>query len=187
MSILQRNKKAAAGIGIAAAAVAAIALGTGTYAAFTDTQAGPGGTLAAGTLKLNVSTTPSGTTPLFNAHNIAPGYTSPTPMSITVANSGTLNGKLTAKLGVTATTPADIALKNYLTVSGSCKSGSSTNSIPFNNAPVSSIPATIGTVPLNAGDSFTCNFTFTFPNAGNQNDAQGGAVNFTSNFTLDQA
>ena len=49
------------------------AIGTGTYAAFLDTEKGPGGTTASGTLDLTIGST--GTAQLFSATNIAPGYT----------------------------------------------------------------------------------------------------------------
>lgn len=180
MGILQRNKKAAAGIGVAALAVAAIALGTGTYAAFQDQKVGPSGTLAAGTLTLDVTTNPAGQTPLFSATNIAPGYVSPSPMSLTVKNSGSLPGKLNTS--ITVTPNAGGALQNYLKVSGDC--GGS----PFTGVPILSIPSVINNVPLASNQSYTCNFTFAFPdNGGNQNDAQGDKVDFTSNFTLTQA
>jgi spore coat-associated protein N len=184
MSILQRNKKKATAIGIAAAAVAAIAIGGGTYAAFTSTATGPSGTLAAGTIQLDVTTTPSGAVPLFSATNIAPGYVSPSPMSVTVKNSGTLDGKLSAIIGVTPNTGG--GLQKYLTVQGDCTYPTGHITIPATL--VTNIPSAINAVPLGAGQTFSCNFTFAFPdNVTDQNDAQGDKVDFTSTFRLKQA
>lgn len=179
-----KNKKQAAGIGVAALAVAALALGTGTYAAFQDTETGPGGTLAAGTLELNVTTDPAGAVPLFKAEKIAPGYKSPKPMTVTVANSGTIDGVLTADLVATPNTGG--GLQKYLTVEGSCTSPAGTQT--FGATPITAIPQVIKNVPLKGGEKVSCNFTFAFPdNGGDQNDAQGDKVDFSSKFTLKQA
>lgn len=178
-----KNKKLAAGIGVAALAVAALALGTGTYAAFQDTATGPAGTLAAGTLKLNVTTDPSGAVPLFKAEKIAPGYKSPKPMNVTVANSGTIDGVLTADLVATPNTGG--GLQKYLTVEGSCTSPAGTQT--FGATPVTAIPQVIKNIPLKGGEKVSCNFTFAFPDNGqDQNDAQGDKVDFSSKFTLTQ-
>ncbi len=91
MSVLQKNKKVAAGIGITAVAAAALALGAGTFAAFSDTETGPSGTLAAATLDLTVGKSES--TTAFDATNIAPGYQSPTSV-LTFRNEGTIPGTL---------------------------------------------------------------------------------------------
>lgn len=99
MSLLPKNKKATVGIGVAAAAAAAIALGGGTYAAFSDTETGPGGTLAAGTLDLEVGATPTTPTPLFTAKNVVPGFQSET-YELTYHNAGSIDGKLSLALGV---------------------------------------------------------------------------------------
>lgn len=47
MSILQ-NTRVRVTVGIVAVVLAVAAIGTGTYAAFSDTEAGPDGTVAAG-------------------------------------------------------------------------------------------------------------------------------------------
>ena len=99
MSVLPKNKKVAAGIGVAAAAAAVLALGAGTYAAFTDTESGPGGTFAAGTLDLVVTSAPT-TTPIFNATDITPGYAS-APYTLSYRNAGSIPGNLSLSLGVT--------------------------------------------------------------------------------------
>ncbi|MBW0117376.1 TasA family protein [Pseudonocardia abyssalis] len=179
MSILQKNKKLAAGIGVAAVAAAAIALGAGTYAAFTDTEAGPGGTLAAGTLNLDVTTNGSSTIELFSADNIAPGYVSPA-RTFTIKNSGTINGVLNGSSTVTENTGGD--LDSQLFVSGSC-----TGTPTFNNVPVTALATTFSNVPLNAGASANCSLVFSFPDALNNNLAQGDKVVITSTLNLTQA
>ncbi|GAA3246429.1 hypothetical protein GCM10017691_54510 [Pseudonocardia petroleophila] len=99
MSILQKNKKVAAGIGVAAVAAAAIALGAGTYAAFSDTEQAPNATFAAGTLNLTVGA-PTPATPVVIS-NLKPGDLQ--NFSIEVDNTGTVDGNLTASYTVSGT------------------------------------------------------------------------------------
>lgn len=98
MTILQ-DKRFRIGVGIVAVVIAAAAIGAGTYAAFVDTESGPGGTITAGTLDLTVGST--GTTELFNQSNIAPGFSQ--NATITLKNVGSLPGALTSTLKVTGT------------------------------------------------------------------------------------
>ncbi|WP_218591715.1 TasA family protein [Pseudonocardia oceani] len=178
MSILQKNKKLAAGIGVAAVAAAALALGAGTYAAFSDTEAGPGGTLAAGTLTLDITGSPTATTQLFSASNIAPGYDSG-PLIFTIENTGTIDG--TVRGDATVTENAGGELDKQLRVSGNCP-GTPSN---FSNQPVS-ILTTGFNAEIDAGDSVVCTFRFTFPHAVNNNDAQGDSVTIDSLFSITQ-
>ncbi|MBW0117377.1 TasA family protein [Pseudonocardia abyssalis] len=178
MSILQRNKKLAAGIGVAAVAAAAVALGAGTYAAFTDTETGPGGTLAAGTLNLDIASTPTATTQLFSASNIAPGYDSG-PLVFTLTNTGSIDGTLRGDATVEENTGGD--LDRELRVSGNCP-GTASN---FADQPVS-ILLTGFNADLDAGQTVTCTFRFTFPDGPNNNDAQGDTVTIASTFVLTQ-
>ncbi|QJY46354.1 TasA family protein [Pseudonocardia broussonetiae] len=183
MSILQKNKKLAAGIGVAAVAAAAVALGAGTYAAFTDTAEGPGGTLAAGTLSLDVTTNPSGTTTLFSASNIAPGYTSG-PRTFIVENTGSIDGVLSGTFTVTG----GQQLAEQIQVTGSCDRGIGA----FPALPLSQLPAaSAGFSGIDVGDqeSLTCTFNFEFRNldAAVNNTAQGQSVVVGSSFTLNQA
>lgn len=97
MAILQKNRKAAAGVGIAAAAAAVLALGAGTYAAFTDTETAPETTFAAGTLNLELGG--SATAGPMTLNNIAPGQTRSNVL--TLRNSGTVNGNVTLSFAVT--------------------------------------------------------------------------------------
>jgi spore coat-associated protein N len=89
MSILQKNKKAAAGIGVVAAAAAVLALGAGTYAAFTDTE-DVDATFAAGTLDLVIGgTTGAGKIELAN---LVPGQV--VTHTVSIDNIGTVDGVL---------------------------------------------------------------------------------------------
>ena len=99
MSVLQKNKKVAAGIGVAAAAAAVLALGAGTYAAFSDTEVAPDATFAAGTLNLTVGA-PAATPPVLWT-NLAPG--SSQTVTVSVDNVGTVDGKLKASFAATGT------------------------------------------------------------------------------------
>jgi len=96
MSILQKNKKAAAGIGVVAAAAAVLALGAGTYAAFTDTEQTQA-TFASGTLDLRIGAT--GEAANLKFQGIYPGWSE--ERTITVANAGTVNGLLTLSATLT--------------------------------------------------------------------------------------
>lgn len=178
MSILQKNKKLAAGIGVAAVAAAAVALGAGTYAAFTDTEAGPGGTLAAGTLNLDVSSNPAGTLQLFSASNIAPGYDSG-PLVFTLTNTGSINGTVTGNGVVSENAGGN--LDEQLLVSGSCPGTPS----QFTDRTVD-ILTTGFNAQIDAGQSVVCTFRFTFPDRPDNNDAQGDSVTITSSFSMTQ-
>lgn len=183
MSVLQKNKKVAAGVGITAVAAAALALGAGTFAAFTDTEAGPGGTLAAGTLNLDVTSVPAGATTVFSASNIAPGYTSG-PRSVTIANTGNIDGKLTGTLSVTGGPDLD----DQIEVTGGCPGGLT---IPAGTS-LAELAGPAGAflaagVTLDGGQTVTCNFSFTFVSNTDNNAAQGESVVVTSNLVLTQA
>ena len=97
MAILQKNRRAAAGVGLAAAAAAVLALGAGTYAAFTDTETAPDATFAAGTMNLEVGQSIEAD-PLQLA-NLRPGQTTSTVF--TFSNSGTVSGTLSLAFAVT--------------------------------------------------------------------------------------
>ena len=181
MNILPKNKKAAAGVGVAALAVAALALGTGTYAAFSDTEAGPGGTLAAGTLTLDLGGT--GSADLFTAENIAPGYVSPSK-TVRIKNSGSIGGVLTSAVAING---HGGQLQNVLTVGGSCTVPGFGGPIPIPDTVVGTIGSVIGQpVNLPANAEIVCNFTFKLPGTAT-NEVQGDTVTIGSNFTLNQA
>jgi predicted ribosomally synthesized peptide with SipW-like signal peptide len=99
VSVLQKNKKVAAGIGVAAAAAAVLALGAGTYAAFSDTETAPDATFAAGTLNLTVGA-PVAAPPVVWT-NLAPGSTQ--TVTVQVDNAGTVDGNLSASFTATGT------------------------------------------------------------------------------------
>ncbi|MCE0762670.1 CalY family protein [Pseudonocardia kujensis] len=89
----KKNTKKKAGIivGLVALVVAATAIGAGTYAAFTDTETGPGGTQTAGTLDLQVGGDDTATA-LFSASNVAPGFGQ--NYTFTLDNTGSIAGTL---------------------------------------------------------------------------------------------
>src|SRR3954468_13516516 len=82
MTILQ-NTRFRIAVGIAAVVLAAAAIGAGTYAAFSDTENGPDGSIASGTLDLLGGAAP-GTVNLFSASNIKPGFSQ--DVTFTVSN-----------------------------------------------------------------------------------------------------
>jgi spore coat-associated protein N len=192
MSILQKNKKTAAGIGIAAVAAAALALSAGTYAAFFDEEAGPTGTLAAGTLDLVVGGT--ATTTLFEAGNIQPGYTAPS-RTFTIQNKGNLDGKLDAIVTVngadgTCTEPEQAV--NACGAAGDLQDELLVKIIgPLLPAggievPVSQLQQTFTDVqipPMPSAVSYT--LVFRLPESVG-NEVQGDTVTIASTFRLDQ-
>lgn len=201
MSVLQ-NKRVRTGIGIAAVVLAAAALGAGTYAAFLDTETGPGGSVTAGTLDLTVGST--GTTELFKASNIAPGYSQSTVL--TLRNTGSLPGTLTSALrvvgaDVTCTEPESEAenrpagscnpagdLQNQMTVSVLRGPGvtTATTPVPVAQFTTAGLPAA-GVVA--AGGSTEYELLFALPNlAGTVNNiVQGDSLTLGSDFTLTQS
>jgi spore coat-associated protein N len=201
MSILQ-SKKVRIGLGLAVVVLAVAALGAGTYAAFSDSEKGPGGTTASGTLDLTVGST--GTTQLFSATNIAPKYTQ--DVVLTLNNVGTLPGTLTSTLKVTgadvtctepeleaegkATTGSCNAagdLQNQMTVSVTKAPGLTAATTPVTMAAFATagLPAG-GTIP--AGSSVEYDLHFVFPDlAGVENNkAQGDSVTLSSDFLITQ-
>ena len=169
MSVLQ-NKKIRLGIGVAAVVLALAALGAGTYAAFLDKETGPGGSTSSGTLDLTVGST--GTTQLFSATNIAPGYTQDVVYSL--KHIGSLPGTLTSTLkvtgaAVTCTEPEAPTTPFTLT------------QIATNGLPSAGVVA--------AGATVDYGLRFTFPDlAGTENNkAQGDSVTLSSDFLLTQS
>jgi spore coat-associated protein N len=192
MSIIQRNKKVAAGIGIAAAAAAAIALGTGTFAAFTATAAGPGGTLAAGTMVLEVGGSASAL--LFNDTGIYPTQVIPAKV-VTFKNNSPVPATLSGVLSLSGATDGGTngaQLQNELTMASSCTVASG----PATTTPATIISSVGGAVvsgavagsplELPAGATATCTFTFNLPDRPDNDLVQGDGVIVASNFTLTQ-
>ncbi|MBC8091843.1 MAG: hypothetical protein H7Y15_07885 [Pseudonocardia sp.] len=201
MGVLQ-NKKTRIGIGIAAIVLAAAGIGAGTYAAFIDTETGPGGTVTAGTLDLTVGST--GTVELFAAQNIQPGFSQ--NATITLRNAGSLPGSLTSTLqvmgaDVTCTEPEAEAegvaagacaptgnLQNQMTVSVLRGPGVSTPTAPVTVAQF----ATAGLPPtgvLAAGATTDYELQFVLPNLPGvvNNIVQGDRITVSSNFVLTQS
>lgn len=201
MALLQ-NKKLRIGVGIAAIVLAAAAIGAGTYAAFVDTETGPGGTVTAGTLDLTVGST--GTAELFRAQNIQPGFQQ--NATFTLTNIGSLPGGLTSTLtvsgaDVTCTEPESEAegrpvgscsatgdLQNQMTVSVIRGPGVTTPTAPvaLRDFAAAGLPAA-GTIA--AGGTVEYELQFVLPNlSGVTNNAvQGDSVTLSSNFVLTQS
>ncbi|MGD9986478.1 TasA family protein [Pseudonocardia sp.] len=187
-----RNKKVAAGIGVAAIACAAIAIGSGTYAAFSDTKAGPGGTLAAGTLSLSVGG--SVQTPTVDLSKIKPGDT--VHATVTVQNTGSINGNLTATYSLTGSENGCTAAEtNPLNNLPACTSGSNGDlvgalELKVNGASVPNPGAGNGSVnvgPLNpSGTATTYDVEITLPQS-TDSRVQSDTASLTSTLTLTQA
>ncbi len=198
MSLLQ-NKRFRIGVGLAAVVLAAAAIGAGTYAAFVDTESGPGGTVAAGTLDLTVGST--GTVQLFSASNIAPGYTQ--NAVLTLRNTGSLPGALTSTLrvsgaDVTCTEPEMEAegracnpagdLQNQMTVSVVRGPGVTTPTTPtvVSQFVTAGLPVA-GTVPANGSAEYELQFVLPNLPGTTNNIVQGDSLTLGSDFTLTQS
>lgn len=197
MSVMQ-NKKVRIGIGIAAVVLAAAAIGAGTYAAFVDTETGPSGTVAAGTLDLTVGS--NGTLELIKASNIQPGFSQ--TATITLRNAGTLPGGLTSTLQVVGTDgvctePESEAegkpvgtcsatgdLQNQLLVAVT-RGPSTTSAVPVSQFVGTGLPMP-ASIP--AGATVEYDLQFTLPNLPGveNNKVQGDGITLTSNFVLTQ-
>lgn len=199
MSVLPKSKKATVGIGVAAAAAAAIALGGGTYAAFSDSETGPGGTLAAGTLDLVVGGTP-GQAKLLDVKDLVPGTTVP-EKTLTITNAGSVPGVLTGTLNVSGTdggkcTEPEAAAEG-VGVNGCAAGGNLAEQLTITvkelgtNAPVSQVQS--GAFPLSGtelapGQVITFTVGFALPNLpGTENNkVQGDTVTIASTLDLTQ-
>jgi spore coat-associated protein N len=199
MTILQ-NTKFRIAVGVAAVVLAAAAIGAGTYAAFSDTENGPDGTIASGTLDLVVGAAP-GTVNLFSAANIKPGFSQ--DVSFTVSNTGSLPGTLTSKLtavgaDVTCTEPEYVAegvgpnacapggnLQEQMTVAVTAGPNGPVAAVPMSQFLTTGLP-----LPGTLGAGATANYTlrFVLPDlAGTVNNkVQGDSINLTSTFDLVQ-
>ncbi|GAA1868559.1 hypothetical protein GCM10009836_56320 [Pseudonocardia ailaonensis] len=202
----KKDKRRRAGliVGVVAAVIAAAAIGAGTYAAFTDTESGPGGTQTAGTLDLEIGGT--GFQTLFTGTNIAPGYTK--DFTFTVKNSGSIAGNLTNSLTLagadgTCTEPERTA------EGGACKAGGDLQD-QMTVVVVSSPASTVATTPvimtdfvksplpgnninLAANTTGTYVLRFALPNdatttaeTNSNNKVQGDTVTLSSTFNLVQ-
>ncbi|MHA6792589.1 TasA family protein [Pseudonocardia bannensis] len=199
MSILQKNKKVAAGIGVTALAAATIALGTGTYAAFQDTEVGPGGTLAAGTLDLVVGGT--GTETLFSATNVQPGQAVP-QKTLTITNSGSVNGSLSGIVTIdgsdtSCTEPEQAEVGNACSPNGNLQDqlivtvkgeGLPTQGVTVPLPELTSFPLP-GALPLDAGATATYTFDFLLPHLPGtaNNKVQSDSLTISTTLNLTQA
>jgi spore coat-associated protein N len=183
--------------------IALAAIGTGTYAAFLDTEKGPGGTTASGTLDLTVGGT--GTTRLFSATNIAPGYTQ--DVGLTLKNAGSLPGTLTSTLevsgaDVTCTEPEAEAegvaagacsktgdLQNQMTVivtKGTGSTATTTAAVSVAQLVTNGLPAA-GVVSPGSTVEYTLHFVFPDLAGTDNNKAQGDSLTLNSDFLLNQS
>lgn len=199
MTILQ-NTKFRIAVGIAAVVLAAAAIGAGTYAAFSDTETGPDGTIASGTLDLVVGA-PAGTVNLFTVTNMKPGTSQ--DASFTVSNTGSLPGTLTSKLtvvgaDVTCTEPEYVAegvgagacaaagnLQEQMTVTVVAGPGASTTPVPMSQFITTGLPLP-GTLAPGASSPYTLRFTLPDLSGTTNNKAQGDSLSLTSTFDLVQ-
>jgi len=196
-----QSRKVRIGLGVAVVVLAVAAIGTGTYAAFLDTEKGPGGTTESGTLDLTVGST--GTTQLSSASNIAPGYTQDVTLSL--KNAGSLPGTLTSALkvsgaDVTCTEPEAEAegvaagacnksgdLQNQMTVTvtkGTGSTATTTAAVPVAQLVATGLPAA-GVVSPGATVDYTLHFAF--PDLADNNKAQGDSLTLSSDFLLTQS
>jgi spore coat-associated protein N len=191
MSILQNNKKAAAGIGVVAAAAAVLALGAGTYAAFTDTEQ-TDATFAAGTLDLTIGT--SGEAANLNFTGIYPGWEQ--QRTITIGNSGTIAGVLS----LTATTVGDEngcqEPEQEQGVQDGCREGGNLADaieVSVNGGgavPLAALAQTangVNDVTIGAGASVSVTLTFSVDEIEVGNEIQSDELDVTLVGTLDQA
>ncbi|WFG45891.1 TasA family protein [Pseudonocardia alni] len=186
------------GIGVAAVAVAVLAIGLGTYAAFTDTEDGPGGQVSSGTLDLTVGSNADKV--LFNQANIAPGFS--TTVTVDVRNAGSVPGTVTGSLtatgsDVTCTEPeaeAEKVAANACAAGGNLQDemtvqvvsgpgvGTAGAAVPLRTFVQSPLPSG----PLGAGATGTYTLTFALPSSAD-NKVQGDRITVGSTFTLNQS
>lgn len=186
------------GIGVVAVAVAVLAIGLGTYAAFTDTEDGPGGQVSSGTLDLTVGSNADKV--LFNQANIAPGFS--TTVTVDVRNAGSVPGTVTGSLtatgsDVTCTEPeaeAEKVAANACAAGGNLQDemtvqvvsgpgvGTAGAAVPLRTFVQSPLPSG----PLGAGATGTYTLTFALPSSAD-NKVQGDQITVGSTFTLNQS
>jgi predicted ribosomally synthesized peptide with SipW-like signal peptide len=202
------RKKVGLIVGLVALVVAAAAIGAGTYAAFTDTETGPGGTQTAGTLDLEVGS--GGTTStLFTASNIAPGFSQ--DYTFTLKNAGTIAGTLSTAMTLTGgdgtcTEPERTAegttacnpngnLQDQMQVTVVSSPVSSTPTAPASLASFAGAPLPgSGSLKIDGGQTVTYTLRFTLPNDNSttaesnpNNKVQGDTVSLNSTFNLVQS
>jgi predicted ribosomally synthesized peptide with SipW-like signal peptide len=187
VSVLQKNKKLAAGIGVAAAAAAVLAVGAGTYASFSDTETGPSTTFAAGTLDLTVGT-PAAVPPVVLS-NLAPG--SSQTISVPIANVGSVDGTLSASYTVEGKDNSCVEPEG-VAEGGTCDDGSELMEklvLVYRGNTVGPLATNAGRTfdldPLAANSTATVDFVVTVP-TGAGNEIMSDDTTMTITFTLDQ-
>ena len=199
MSILQ-NTRFRVTIGIVAVVLAVAAIGAGTYAAFSDTEAGPDGTVAAGTLDLVVGAAP-GTVSLFSAANIKPGFSQ--DVTFQVSDTGSLPGALSSQLTLsgtdgTCTEPEYVAegvaagacavngnLQEQVTVAVVSGPGGPVAAAPVSQFVSTGLPSA-GTLTAGASQAYTLRFALPDLAGTVNNKVQGDTITISSTFNLIQ-
>jgi spore coat-associated protein N len=202
------RKKAGLIVGLVALVVAAAAIGAGTYAAFTDTETGPGGTQTAGTLDLEVGS--GGTTStLFSASNIAPGFSQ--DYTFTLKNAGSVTGTLstattfsggdgscteperTAENATSCNPSGNLQDQMQVVVVSSPVSNTPTSAMSLAGFAGAPLPGS-GSLKINGGQTVTYTLRFTLPNdtsttaeTNSNNKVQGDSVTLNSTFNLVQS
>lgn len=200
MTILQ-NTRFRLAVGIAAVVLAVAAIGAGTYAAFSDTETGPDGRIATGTLDLVVGAQ-GGTVNLFNATNIKPPFSQDVTFQVT--NSGSLPGNLSSSIfftgaDVTCTEPEYVAenvaagacapsgnLQEQMTVAVVAGPGGAVPAAPISTLVTNGLPSA-GTLDPGATATYTLRFTLPDLSGTTNNRVQGDSISITSTFNLIQA
>lgn len=189
MTTLSPTRRAIGG-GVAALAVAALALGGGTYATFSSTHAGPSGTLAAGTLTVDVGG--FATTDLFNA-TISPGQVVQRPVTIT--NTGGISGRLTEQYVMIGN---ENGCNPGETAAGGCSAGGGnlqeSDQLQVSRDGTTYTPVNAMTAPnwmppatLAPGGSVTQQFWFKLPDNAHNNRVQSDLLRIQSIVTLTQS
>jgi predicted ribosomally synthesized peptide with SipW-like signal peptide len=169
--MVSNKKKLGAIVGGVAVVGAAVALTAGTFSYFSSTQ-NESGTVGSGTLHLDLSAGQVGNANALTGSNIAPGWVG--SQTLTLTNSGSLDGELRVQLGNTS---ADAALEHDLVLTiGDANGHTLASNIPLDQV-VTAGSATNGVDagPLAAGASETYTLTLSLPSTAG-NEAQGKSV-----------
>lgn len=192
------KKRTTVGVVIAAVGAAAIALGAGTFAAFSDTKAGPITNATAGTVVLTEGLSNSEALAMAN---LVPGDTTAGSKTLSYTNGGSAPATLTLALAVadiengcngdelsvdsdctTTTSGGDLSRLLKVTVTKKVNGGDSQSVYP--TGPVSGLPLSDGT-SVDPGEKVEYTFKYSFPDSGpSDNAAQGDKTTVTTTATL---
>lgn len=191
MSVLQKNKKVAAGVGIAAVAAAALALGAGTYAAYTDTEEVPATTFASGSMDLTVGGGVTSESFLFSGFDPGDSVTK----SITLTNTGTVNGTVSVDFAVTGEENDCVEPETDAEDAATCEEGSELVEKALvkvgdqNLGTLAKLDATglTDVLALNAGKTKTLDITVELPKDTTGNEVMTDNATIVATITLNQA